>query len=165
MMSDWRRYLDCLAKRTCTYCEVPARNVAPANRATHCREPIWVERDDQRAGGPIVQAMDKAAFEWLLASFCSFRINRRDSIHYSIFVMGIQWIAGSQSWLVNDQNGFVVVEDFDFQIRIWLQYRSFRRLTNAHSVGCGNDRTFPNQIAIYRDVPILDHFPRPPARR
>src|SRR5216683_3260490 len=165
MVRDRRRDFAWLVDRAQCQRLVTPHDASVPNRVAHHRERFVCSRNNQRTRGSIVEPMDQATLQWLIAGNRRLRIGRHNRVHHSVAFVGAQRMAWDQPRLVYDEYCRVFIKGFDRQIGIRGDRRRRRSRDDIDVVSGPNEFAFTVATAVHINAAARDHFARCPARR
>src|SRR5208282_803178 len=160
VMRDRRVDLSLALERAGDQSFIAARDSSGANRVAQFFKSTAIARDQQRARGAVVQAMNQAAFERLLANCRGLGKTRDDRIHDSVALAGVQWMTGDAAGFVDDDHGRILVENFEREAGIWLDGRAAICGGNLDPILGADDLAFLRAATVDSHHPARDQLLR-----
>src|SRR5580704_7266471 len=109
--------------------------------------------------------MQQAAFERLLTNGRDIGEARNDRIHHSVALIGIDRMAWQAALLVHDDDGRILVKNFEREVSIRLDQGAPIRRSNLDTILGANDLAFLRAPSIDSHQPALDQLLRNSPRR
>ena len=144
---------------------VATRNSPRANRVAQFVERPAIARYQQRPRRAVVEPMHQPAFERLHAHGRDIGETRNDRIHHSVTLIGMNRMAWHATRFVHDDDGRILVKNFEREVGIRLDYGAPIRRGNFDPIVGANYFTFLRAPPVDSHQPALNQLLRHPPRR